>query len=406
MVAAQRNDVGDVLAIDGGRPQRDEYLVFGQPLIEQPEIDEVVDSMKARWLGTGPKVARFERMVAEYVGVPHGRALNSCSAGLLLSLLAAGVGPGDEVITTPFTFAATVNAILHAGATPVLADIDRHTQNIDPERIVEAITPRTKVLMPVHMAGRPCDMDAILGIADAHGLFVIDDAAHAIGAEYHGRRVGSLCDASVFSFYATKNIVTGEGGMVTTARQDWAETIETYALHGLSSGAWQRYSDDGFRHYGVVLPGYKFNMMDLQAAIGLHQFPRLEAWRDHRVRIWQAYDDAFADLPLEVPAPVESDTVHARHLYTVQLDIDRLARDRDWVQQALHHENIGTGVHFIAVHRHPWYAQNMPWVEGQFPESEHVSDRTLSLPLGAAVTDADVADVIAAVRRVVLAARR
>jgi len=396
--------MGTRLAADGGPPVRADYLVFGQPLIEEDEIAEVVDSLRKRWIGTGPKVGRFEQMVADYVGVPFARALNSCTAGLHLTMLAAGIGPGDEVITTPMTFAATVNAIMHVGATPVLADIDPHTWNIRPDAIAAAVTPRTKAIMPVHMAGRPCDMDAIGAIAAEHGIVVIEDGAHAIGAEYHGQRVGSISDATVFSFYATKNIVTGEGGMVTTRRRDWAETIEVAALHGLSTGAWQRYSDEGFRHYGVVVPGFKYNMMDLQASLGLHQFPRLERWRDHRDRIWAAYDEAFADLPVELPAPDEPNTVHARHLYQVLIDEDRLGRDRDWVQNALHAENIGTGIHFVAVHLHPWYREHMAWNPGDFPEAERVSRRTISLPLGAAVTDCDVADVIEAVTKVLTSA--
>ncbi len=389
-----------LLAVDGGRPTRASYLVFGQPVIGDEEIDEVVDSLRRRWLGTGPKVHRFEEMIRDHVGAPYVRCLNSCTAGLQLALLCAGVGPGDEVITTTFTFAATVNVIVHSGATPVLVDVDRSTQNIVPEQIEAAITPRTKVIIPVHMAGRPCDMEAIADIAKRHGLIVIEDSGARIGAEYHGDQIGSLSDATVFSFYATKNIATGEGGAVATLHEDWASKIEIYGLHGLSAGAWERYTDEGFRHYGVVLPGFKFNMMDLQAAIGLHQFPRLVPWLRRREAIWKRYDEAFAELPVETPTEAEADTVHARHLYTLLLDLRRLEISRDQVQAALHAENIGTGIHFVATHLHPWYRDNMPWTAADFPVACRLSAETISLPMSPGLTDEDVDDVIWAVTKV------
>jgi dTDP-4-amino-4,6-dideoxygalactose transaminase len=396
----------DLPAVAGGVPVRGEYLVFGRPVIEQPEIDEVVDSMRSAWLGTGPKVGRFEEMVRLYVGTDFAKALHSCTAGLQLSLLGVGVGPGDEVITTALTFAATVNAIAHTGATPVLVDVDPATQNLDPRAVEAAVTSRTRAVMPVHMYGRPYDVAAVRRIADRHDLFVIDDAAHAIGAEYQGRRVGSLADVTVFSFYATKNITTGEGGMITTDNGEWARAIETYALHGLSAGAWKRYSDDGFKHYGVVLPGYKYNMMDLQAAIGLHQFPRLESWRERRSEIWSLYDRALKHLPLTLPAPMDADIVHARHLYTILLDLEELTQSRDWIQQALHLEGIGTGIHFLAITEHPYFARVLPYGAGDFPVAEDVSRRTISLPLSPGMTNQDVDDVVTALSRVLGHCRR
>ena len=392
------------LALDGGPPVRQDYLVFGQPVLLQDEIDEVVDSLRSRWIGTGPKVARFEEQFRDYVGAGQAKAVNSCTAALHLSLLVAGVGPGDEVITTTLTFAATVNAILHAGATPVLVDVDRDSQNIDPALVRAAIGPRTKAIIPVHMAGRPCDLDAIGELARGHGLFVIEDAAHAIGAEYHGRRIGSISDLTTFSFYATKNITTGEGGMVTTENALWAGEIETLALHGLSRGAWRRYSDDGYRHYGVVAPGYKYNMMDLQAALGIHQLKRVEEWRAHREEVWRCYDAAFAALPLAVPAATAAETVHARHLYTVMLDLEELGCSRDWFQEALHHEGIGTGIHFLAIHEHPYYEEALSYRHGDFPNAEWISQRTLSLPLSAGLSRTDVDSVVEAVHKVHLAA--
>lgn len=387
-----------------GRPRRarrDDFLVFGKPRIEQEEIDEVVDSLESGWLSTGPKVSRFEDLFRAYIGAEHAKAVNSCTAGMHLALIVAGIGPGDEVITTPMTFAATANVVVNVGAKPVFVDIDPRTMNIDPALIEGAITERTRAIMPVHFAGRPCDMDPILDVARRHGLLVIEDAAHAIEARYKGRKVGTIGDVTAFSFYVTKNLVTGEGGMITTSRKDWAEEIECYALHGLSKGAWKRYSDEGFKHYQVVCPGLKYNMMDLQAAIGMHQISRLDEYAARRAEVWRRYDDAFADLPIVTPAPQDPDTVHARHLYTVLVDPDVLGVSRDTFQQALFDENIGTGIHFVALHLHPFYRDTFGYERGDFPAAEFVSDRTVSLPLSAALTDDDVEDVISAVHTVI-----
>jgi dTDP-4-amino-4,6-dideoxygalactose transaminase len=299
----------------------------------------------------------------------------------------------------PMTFAATANVVVHVGARPVFVDVDRSTMNLDPAAIEDAITPRTRAIIPVHFAGRPCEMDRITESARRHDLVVIEDAAHAIEASYHGRKVGTMGDLACFSFYVTKNLVTGEGGMITTEREDWAFELERWALHGLSKGAWRRYSDEGFKHYQVVHPGYKYNMMDIQAALGIHQIERLAAYHARREQIWRAYDEAFANLPVFTPAPAEPDTVHGRHLYTLMIDIDRLRVDRDDIQAALHKDNIGTGVHFVALHLHPYYRESYDYVRGDFPNAEWISDRTLSLPLSARLTDEDVQDVIASVTR-------
>lgn len=389
-------------ALEGGKPVRDNFLVFGSPKIEEPEIEEVLDSLRSGWLSTGPKVARFEDMFREYVGSKYALALNSCTAGLHLSMIVSGIKEGDEVITCPMTFAATANAILHTGAKPVFVDVNRETMNIDPELIRTAITSRTRAVIPVHLAGRPCDMDSILAIAKDHNLLVIEDAAHAIEAQYKGRKIGNVGDLTCFSFYVTKNIVTGEGGMVTTNNQEWAEKIQMYGLHGLSRGAWRRYSDDGFRHYRVVLPGYKYNMMDLQAAIGIHQLPRIDNYHKRREEIWARYDEAFADLPVILPARAEPDSTHARHLYTVLLDTDRLRINRDEFQEALFRENIGTGIHFVSLHLHPYYAETFGYMRGDFPNAEFISDRTISLPLSAKLSDEDVEDVVRAVRKIAI----
>lgn len=380
--------------------KRAQFLVFGNPIIEQDEIDDVVDSMKIGWLGTGPKVIRFQDAFRAYIGTKHALAVNSWTSGMHLGLIAAGIGPGDEVITTPMTFAASVNVILHSGATPVFVDVSLPDMTIDVDQIEDKITPRTRAIMPIHFAGRPCNMDAIMDIARRHDLLVMEDAAHAIEAMYHGQKIGNIGHLTGFSFYVTKNIVTGEGGMVTTNNDEWAEKIQVYGLHGMSKGAWQRYSDDGYKHYAVVYPGYKYNMMDIQAAIGYHQLQRIDKYLGVREHIWQRYDEAFTDLPLAVPPPPEPDTVHARHLYTLLLDTDRLKITRDQFLQQMHERNIGTGVHFISVHQHPYYRDTFGFQTHDFPNAAHISDRTVSLPLSAKLTDEDVDDVIQAVRDV------
>ena len=378
--------------------KRDQFLIFGNPIIEQDEIDDVVDSMKSGWLGTGPKVIRFQEAFQGYIGSKHALAVNSWTSGMHLGLIAAGIGPGDEVITTPMTFAASVNVILHSGATPVFVDASVPDMTMDVNQIEDKITPRTRAIMHIHFAGRPCNMDAIMDIAQRHDLLVMEDAAHAVEAMYHGRKIGNIGHLTGFSFYVTKNIVTGEGGMITTNNDEWAEKIQVYGLHGMSKGAWQRYSDDGYKHYAVVYPGYKYNMMDIQAAIGYHQLQRIGRYLGMREHIWQCYDKAFQDLPVITPLPPEPDTVHARHLYTLLLDIDRLKITRDEFLQRMHERNIGTGVHFISVHQHPYYRETFGFQTNDFPTATYISERTVSLPLSAKLTDEDVADVIAAVR--------
>jgi dTDP-4-amino-4,6-dideoxygalactose transaminase len=380
---------------------RDSFLIFGSPQIEEEEIQEVVDCLRSGWISTGPRVGMFQEKFKEYIGSRHALALNSCTAGLHLAMLAAGLKPGDEVITTPMTFAATANAIIHANARPVFADIELPSMNIDPGRIEAAVTEKTRAIIPVHFCGRPCTMDRILEIARRHNLIVIEDAAHATEAFYKGEKIGTLSDMTVFSFYVTKNLVTGEGGMITTNNDSYVEKIETYGLHGMSRGAWKRYSDEGFKHYQVVFPGFKYNMMDMQAALGIHQLERISAYLRRREEIWERYDEAFKDLPITRPAPPDPDTVHARHLYTILLDLDRLTADRDRIQQALQEENIGTGIHFISLHLHPYYRETYGYAPDAFPNALDVSRRTISLPLSAKLTDEDVQDVIEAVTMVI-----
>lgn len=387
------------LALLGGKPVREESLIFGNPQILQPEIDEVVDSLKSGWLGTGPKVARFEESFREYIGCKHAKALNSCTASLYLSLIVSGINQG-EVITSPLTFSATANTIIHAGAKPVFVDVDKKSGNIDVEGIEESITKNTKAILPVHLYGRPCEMDGITEIAEKNNLIVIEDAAHAIEAKYKGKKIGTISDFTCFSFYSTKNVVCGEGGIVATNNEEYAEKVECYGLHGLSKGAWKRYRDEGFKHYEVICPGYKYNMMDLQAAIGIHQLNRVEGNLKKRERIWKTYDKAFSMLPVTTPLPPEKNTRHARHLYTLLLNLEELNADRDTIQNALYKENIGTGIHFISLHLHNYYKKTFNLNPNDFPNAKYISERTLSLPLSPKLSEKEVGEVIHAVEKV------
>lgn len=383
---------------DTGKPP---YIVFGRPRFGPEEIREVVDSLESGWVGTGPKVAAFEESFARYVGAGHAVAVNSCTAALHLSMLVSDVGPGDEVITSAMTFVSTVNAILHAGATPVLVDCDRATGLLRPESVAEAVSDRTRAILPVHLYGRPCDMDGIHEIARHRDLVVIEDAAHAIETEYRGRKVGAISDLTCFSFYATKNLATGEGGMITTDRKELADRLKVYALHGLSKDAWRRFSDSGYLHYQMVELGFKYNMMDTQAALGLHQLPTLDERLRRREEIWRRYDDAFAGLPIGTPSPPEPDTRHARHLYTLLVDPETSGIGRDAFIQALHERGIGTGVHYIAVHLHQYYRDRFGFDPARFPHATWLSERTVSIPLSPHLSDGEVDRVIEAVKATV-----
>jgi len=376
---------------------KDNFLVFGAPVIEDDEIREVAASMKSGWLGTGPKVARFEVDFADYKGVKYSAAVNSCTAALHLSMLAAGLEPGDEVITTPMTFCATLNAIIHAGAVPVLADIDLATMNIDPNEVEKKITEKTKAILPVHFAGRPCDMDSLCDIAKQHNLKIIEDCAHAIETEYKGRKTGTFGDFGCFSFYVTKNVVTGEGGMVVAKKGDDIARIKMLALHGMTKDAWKRFSDEGHRHYYVMECGFKYNMMDLQAAIGIHQLKRVERNWQRRQQIWEIYNDAFANLPVGLPAPVEPGTKHAYHLYTMLIDKEKTGINRDEFLNAMTANNIGVGVHYVSIPEHPFYRKTFGWEPEDYPNAMRIGRQTVSLPLSAKLTDKDVEDVIEAV---------
>ena len=390
----------------GHTPVRKDYLVFGRPDIREEEIREVEATLRSGWLGTGPRVARFEEAFRAYIGSHYAMALNSCTAGLHLSMIAVGVTPGDEVITCPMTFASTANAILHVGAVPVFADCDPETLCIDPDAVAAAITPRTRAILPIHFAGRPAEMTRLLEIARPRDIRIVEDAAHAIEAVHQGRKIGTIGDCTVFSFYVTKNVVTGEGGMVTTNDAALADWIKIAGLHGLTRDAWKRYSDEGFRHYEVIFPGFKYNMMDLQAAIGIHQLARVEAGLARREAIWRRYAEAFADLPLRIPPEPPAGDRHARHLFVILLETEKLRATRDQILQALHIEGIGTGIHYRALHLHPFYRERFGYREEDFPSAARAGERTLSLPFSTLLSDRDVEDVVTAVRRVLTAALR
>lgn len=381
-------------------PTREKFLVFGAPAIGEEEIEEVVACLRSGWIGTGPRVHAFEEAFREYRQAPHAVAVNSCTAALHLSLMAARLKPGDEVITTPMTFCATVNAIIHAGLTPVLADIDPVTQNIDPAKVEEKITPRTRAILPVHFAGLPCDMDALLDIASRHDLALIEDCAHAVEAEYKGQPVGTFGDFGCFSFYVTKNMTTGEGGMVLARSTVGQARIKMLALHGLSRDAWNRYSDDGYKHYDVEECGFKYNMTDMQAALGIHQLRRLEQNWIRRKAIWDRYMDAFKDLPVGLPAEPPAHVRHSYHLFTLMIDHEKCGLTRDEFVAAMGRSRIGVGVHYVSVPEHSYYQRSFGWKPEDYPDAIRLSRSTVSIPLSAALTDQDVRDVIQTVRSI------
>lgn len=386
---------------------RSSFLPFSTPTIEDAEINEVVDSLRSGWITTGPKVKRFEEEFSAYVGAPFAVPLSSATAGLHLVLLALGIKEGDEIITTPMTFASTVSMPVLCGAKPVLADIEPGTLNIDATKIRDKITPATRAIIPVHFAGQSCDMDPIFSLAKEFNLTVIEDAAHAVGTEYKGRRIGSFDSISIFSFHPNKNMTTGEGGMVCTADETLAEEVSLLKFHGMSREAWKRFAASGTPNYDIMLPGYKYNMMDIQAAIGIHQLPKLDGFIDRRCEIAEFYNRELADVvELALPAYAPYDQRHAWHLYTPLVRIEKLTIDRDRFMAKLKELNIGTGLHYKAVHHHAWYRENLPQPEGSLPNADYASDRILSLPLFPKMTDEDARDVVEAVKDVIIKHRK
>ena len=386
-------------------PRRREYLPFSPPAIGDEEIHEVVETLRSPWITTGPKTRRFEQDFAAFLGAPGTLAVNSCTAALHTALVSLGVGPGDEVITTPLTFAATVNVIEHVGARPVLVDVGPDTLNIDPERIADAITPRTRAILPVHYAGHPVDLDAVRTLAAMHDLTVVEDAAHALPAAYRGQPIGAGPNLVAFSFYATKNMTTAEGGML-TGSPEFIERARCISLHGMSRDAWRRYSEGGRWRYEVVMPGFKYNMTDIQASLGLWQLRKLERFHQRRRAVAQAYTEALATEDALEPPSERAAVRHAWHLYVLRLRPDALRIDRNRFIQELTMRNIGTSVHFIPIHLHRYYREKYGYAPDDFPVAYEHFERMLSLPMHPQLTDHDVADVIDAVLDVVRAHRR
>ncbi|MFH1855893.1 MAG: UDP-4-amino-4,6-dideoxy-N-acetyl-beta-L-altrosamine transaminase [Candidatus Omnitrophota bacterium] len=386
--------------------KKEKFLPLSKPSIGQEEIDEVVDSLKSGWITTGPKVKKFEDAFREYVGSKHAVAVNSGTAALHLAYQAMGLKPGDEVITTSMTFVATINMLITLGVKPVFADIEGKSLNIDTSKIEEKISEKTKAIIPVHFAGRPVNMDRILEVAGKYKLKVIEDAAHAVGTEYKGKKIGSTADVSCFSFHPIKNITTGEGGMISTDDDEIAATARLLRFHGISKEAWARYSKEGLPFYEVVACGYKYNMMDIQAALGIHQLAKIEEFNYRRRALADLYDRDLMGIDELILPDIASDKIkHSWHLYVIALKTENLDIDRNQFVVELKKENIGCGIHFTATHLQPYY-QSLGFERGSLPVTEYYSDRIISLPLFPAMSKADVKNVSSAVKRIVKAHKK
>lgn len=392
----------ELLAVDGGTPVRKTLLPYGRQSIGEDDIQAVVDVLRSDWLTTGPKVAEFEESFAAWVGAKHAVSFSSGTAALHGAAFAAGLKPGDEAITTPMTFAATANCVLYQGATPVFADVSTDTLNLDPEQVAARITARTRAVLPVDYAGHPAEMDAILELAARHGLIVIEDASHALGAEYRQRRTGGIAHMTVFSFHPVKHLATGEGGMVTTDRADCAEALRRFRNHGISSEARQRQTA-GQWHYEMVLLGFNYRLTDMACALGLSQLKKLKANLMRRREIAERYSTVFAGLAGVTLPAVRADVNPAWHLYPIRLNLEKLTADRAQVFRALRAENIGVNVHYIPVHRHPYYRDRFGYRGGEYPIAEDAYERLISLPMFHGMSDQDVEDVITAVKKIAVA---
>lgn len=377
---------------------REQFLPFALPLIGEEEVQGVLECLRSGWLTTGPKTKQFEQEFASYVGAKHALAVNSCTAALHLALEALGVGPGDEVITSPMTFTATAAVVEHLGAHPVFVDVEPDTLNLDARRIEERVTSRTKAILPVHFAGQACDMDTVLEVARDRRLPVVEDAAHAIPTRYKGRLVGTLGDVTCFSFYATKNVTTGEGGMITTERDDIADRVRLMHLHGMSRDAWKRYTEAGSWAYEILAPGFKYNLSDIASAIGIPQLRSCERFHARRREIARRYSEAFAGLKGVRGPVVRDDAAHGWHLYVIQVDAAALGIGRDEFIRQMMARKIGVSVHFIPLHIQPYYRDKYRLAPADCPNAYAAYQRIVSLPLYAKMSDTDVEDVIAAVR--------
>lgn len=379
---------------------RTEYLPFARPDIDQREIEAVTEVLTSGWLTTGTKTLEFERRFAEYVGAKHAIAVNSATAAMHLALEAIGLKAGDEVITSTFTFAATAEVVRYFDAKPVLVDIDPITLNIDPRMVEEAVTPRTRAIIPVHVGGLACDLDAIQAIADRHNLYVIEDAAHALPTYYKNRLIGSISDFTTYSFYATKTLATGEGGMITTNNDEWADRCRVMRLHGISKDAWKRYTGEGSWYYEIVAPGFKYNLTDIAAAMGLVQLEKLVGMNNRRQEIARKYDAAFVPHPaLETPK-LSVDSTHPYHLYILRLNLDGLTVDRNTFIDYLRKANIGVSVHWMPLHMHPYYRETYGYRVEDYPVAYEQYQRVISLPIYSAMSDEDTSYVTEAITQI------
>ena len=392
----------ELLAIDCGTPVRKTLLPYGRQSIGEDDIQSVVDVLRSDWLTTGPKVGEFEEAFAAWVGAKHAVSFSSGTAALHGAAFAAGLKPGDEAITSPMTFAATANCVLYQGATPVFADVSADTLNLDPQKAAARITPRTRAILPVDYAGHPADLDAILELADRHGVVIIEDASHGLGAEYRNRCVGSIADMTVFSFHPVKHLATGEGGMVTTDHADYAEALRRFRNHGISSDARQRQAE-GQWLYEMVLLGFNYRLTDIACALGLSQLKKLEANLLRRREIAVRYSSAFREHAAITSPVVRGDVNPAWHLYPIRLNPENLSVDRAQIFRALRAENIGVNVHYIPVHRHPYYRDRFGYRGSEFPVAENAYERLISLPMFHGMSDQDVEDVICAVKKIMMA---
>ena len=385
-------------ALDGGNPVRKKLLPFSPPDIQNDEIESVTSVLKSKWITTGKKCAEFQRALSSYTGARHAVVLNSATAGLFLSLKIAGIKEGDEIITTPYTFAASVNVIIHTGAKPVFADIEEDTFSISPEEIIKKITHNTRAIIPVHFAGHPVDIDAICEIAKHHNLTIIEDAAHAIGAEYKGKKIGNGEQKTVFSFHAVKNLTTAEGGAVTTNDDDFAGQLKLYSLHGQTKDAYSKLLVGGWK-YDIAVPGYKFNMTDIQAAIGIEQLKRLDENRKKRALIAKQYSDLLKKYNFVKIPEAKKEITHGWHLYPVLIDFSRLKTDRDTFITALGAENISSNVHFIPVHTMSYYRNNFGYKPLDFPRAYNTYLNEISLPIYPQMSRNDIDDVKEAISK-------
>lgn len=384
---------------------RKSFLQFSPPLIGESEIESVIQTLRSGWITTGPKTSEFESSFANYICAPTALGLSSCTAGLHIALLALGIGPGDEVITTPMTFASTANVIELVGARTMLVDIEPDTLNIDPIKIEKAINPSTKGIIAVHYAGHPADLDPIRMIAREHSLSLIEDAAHALSAIYRGKKIGSNSNPVSFSFYATKNLTTGEGGML-TGKPEFLKIARIISHHGMSKDAWKRYNQFGSWYYEVILPGYKYNMTDIQASIGIQQLLKLDSFQKRRREIAEKYNSAFKNIDALSPPIERADVSHAWHLYVIRLNLSALKIDRNQFIEEMTKRNIGTSLHFIPIHLHPFYRNRYHYAPYDFPIAFSNYHRVVSLPLNPSMSDKDVTDVIEAVLDIIYQHKR